>query len=107
MSALLGMYAKCGSIHNGHALFDKIRQKNMVSQTALVLGYTQNGVIEQAIENLNKIQLTRLIPNSVIFVSILLAYTKMGALEQGVEILQSIIETKILLDGVVMSAHVL
>ncbi|XP_057870779.1 putative pentatricopeptide repeat-containing protein At1g68930 isoform X2 [Cryptomeria japonica] len=106
MSALVGMYAKCGSIHKARALFDKMPQKNVVSWTAMIAGYAQNGLIEKALENLKQMQLTGVNPNSATFVSILPACAKMGALEQGVEIHQSIIESGFLSDVVVVSALV-
>ncbi|XP_057854720.2 pentatricopeptide repeat-containing protein At2g13600 [Cryptomeria japonica] len=48
-SALVDMYAKCGSIHLARELFDKIPQKNVVSWTAMIAGYAQNGLLDEAL----------------------------------------------------------
>ncbi|XP_057816435.1 pentatricopeptide repeat-containing protein At2g13600 [Cryptomeria japonica] len=49
-SALVDMYAKCGSVHKARELFDKIPQKNVVSWTAMITGYAQNGALDEALK---------------------------------------------------------
>jgi len=43
ISALVGMYAKCGSIERARELFDKMRQRDVISCMAMITGYAQNG----------------------------------------------------------------
>eukprot|EP01018_Ginkgo_biloba_P001708 Gb_40749 [translate_table: standard] len=45
-SALVDMYAKCGSIDNAHNVFNKMHQRNVVSWNAMIAGYAQNGRID-------------------------------------------------------------
>ncbi|XP_057816241.2 pentatricopeptide repeat-containing protein At4g02750 [Cryptomeria japonica] len=49
-SALVDMYAKCGSIHKACQLFDKMPQKNVISWNAMIAGYAQNGFCEDALK---------------------------------------------------------
>ncbi|XP_057849489.2 putative pentatricopeptide repeat-containing protein At3g23330 [Cryptomeria japonica] len=91
-SALVDMYAKCGNIHKASSLFDKMPQRDSVSWTAMIAGYTQNGFYEKALETYKQMQLAGVKPESTTFASILPACGKMGALEQGIDIHQNIIE---------------
>ncbi|XP_057853781.2 pentatricopeptide repeat-containing protein At5g66520 [Cryptomeria japonica] len=103
-TALINMYAKCGSIDKARELFDIIPQRDVFSWTAMIAGYTQNGFVEKALETFNQMQLAGVRPNSTTFVSILPACAKMGALEQGISIHQSIKDIGILSDIVVATA---
>ncbi|KAL0424845.1 UNVERIFIED_CONTAM: putative pentatricopeptide repeat-containing protein, partial [Sesamum radiatum] len=48
-SALLDMYSKCRDIKNAETVFRKTRHKNIVSWTAMLVGYGQNGYSEEAV----------------------------------------------------------
>ena len=39
LSALVDMYAKCGSTGDARQVFDEMSQKNMVTWTAMIVGY--------------------------------------------------------------------
>ncbi|XP_057841718.2 pentatricopeptide repeat-containing protein At1g11290, chloroplastic-like [Cryptomeria japonica] len=103
-TALVDMYAKCGSIHKAHELFDRMPQRDVISWNAIIAGYAQNGFVEKALETFKQMRLAGLKPNSTIFASILPASTKMGALDQGMEIHQIIVEGGFLSDIVVGNA---
>ncbi|XP_057847995.1 pentatricopeptide repeat-containing protein At3g26782, mitochondrial [Cryptomeria japonica] len=104
MTALIDMYAKCGTIQKACKLFDKIPQRDAVSWNAMIAGYTQNGLTEQALQVFKQTQLADVEPNSATFVSILPACAKMGALEQGMEIHQKAIKYGFLCDILLMNA---
>ncbi|KAH9291404.1 hypothetical protein KI387_043405, partial [Taxus chinensis] len=57
-SALLDMYAKCGSIHKACKLFDKMPQKNVVSWNTMIGGYAQNGFVEKVVEAFKQMHLS-------------------------------------------------
>ncbi|XP_059077386.1 pentatricopeptide repeat-containing protein At3g09040, mitochondrial-like [Cryptomeria japonica] len=105
-NALVDMYAKCGNIRKAHDLFEKLSRRDVVSWTAMVAGYTQNGFVEKALETFKQMQLAVVQPNSATFASILPAYAKMGALEQGMEIHQNIVKRGILSAVVIANALV-
>ncbi|XP_057832150.2 pentatricopeptide repeat-containing protein At3g12770-like [Cryptomeria japonica] len=105
-TALVDMYAKCENIEKARKLFDKMPQRNVVSWTAMIAAYAQNGIAEKALETLKQMQLAGVKPNSTTFASILPACAKMGALVQGMDIHQSITEGGFLSDIVVASALV-
>ncbi|XP_057854721.2 pentatricopeptide repeat-containing protein At1g08070, chloroplastic-like [Cryptomeria japonica] len=105
-SALVDMYAKCGSMHTACGLFDKIPHKNVVSWNAMIAGHAQNGIFEKALEIFKQMQLAGVKADSTTFVSVLPACAKMGAFEQGKDIHQRTIECGFYLDVVVASAMV-
>ncbi|XP_057845150.2 pentatricopeptide repeat-containing protein At3g12770-like [Cryptomeria japonica] len=105
-SALVDMYAKCGSVAKARELFDEMPQRNVFSWTAMVAGYARNGFVEKALETFKQMQMAGVKPNSTTFASILPACTKMGALEQGMEIHRSIKEAGFLSDVIVATALV-
>ncbi|XVE59581.1 hypothetical protein DITRI_Ditri05aG0057300 [Diplodiscus trichospermus] len=46
---ILNMYLKCGDLINGHKLFDEMPQRNVVSWSAMVSGFTQHGFFNEAL----------------------------------------------------------
>ncbi|XP_059067251.1 pentatricopeptide repeat-containing protein At2g03880, mitochondrial-like [Cryptomeria japonica] len=105
-TALMDMYAKCGSIDKACELFDKMPQKDVISWNTMIAGYTQNGFVEKALETFKQMQLAGIKEDSTTFASILPACAKMGALEQGMDIHQSINDRGISSDVVVATALV-
>ncbi|XP_057816394.2 putative pentatricopeptide repeat-containing protein At3g13770, mitochondrial [Cryptomeria japonica] len=105
-SALVDMYAKCGSVDKARQLFDRMPQRDVVSWTAMIVGYAQNGFPEKALETFKQMQLAGINPDSTTFASVLPACGKMGALEQGMDIHQRITEGGFLSDVVIVSALV-
>jgi pentatricopeptide repeat protein len=49
-SALVDMYAKCGSIDDARKVFNKMPEQNVVASTAMVTGYVKNERVEEASE---------------------------------------------------------
>eukprot|EP01018_Ginkgo_biloba_P026101 Gb_02613 [translate_table: standard] len=85
-SALVTVYAKCGSINNARRLFDKMPEQNVVSWTAMITGYAQNGHSEDALQLFSEMQLAEMKPNQSTFTSVLSACASLETLKQGKEI---------------------
>jgi pentatricopeptide repeat protein len=103
-SALVDMYAKCGSIHKAHDLFDKMPQRDVASWNAMIAGCAQNGFVEKAFETFKKMTVAAVKPDSTTFASILPLTAELGGLEQGRGIHEKIIESGILSDVIVANA---
>ncbi|XP_059069530.1 pentatricopeptide repeat-containing protein At4g13650-like [Cryptomeria japonica] len=82
-TALVDMYAKCGSIDKARELFDNIPQGNVVSWTAMIGGYAQNGFVEKALETFKQMQFTDVKPNSPTFTCVLCACSHAGLVDEG------------------------
>jgi len=53
-TALVDMYAKCGSIDKACELFGRMAQRDVISWNAMVMGYAQNGFVEKALVTFKK-----------------------------------------------------
>ncbi|XP_057843541.2 putative pentatricopeptide repeat-containing protein At3g23330 [Cryptomeria japonica] len=106
VTALIDMYAKCGSMQKAHTLFHELPQRDVVSWTAIIGGYAQNGLVDEALKFFKKMQLVDVRPNSSTFASILPACAKFGVFEQGMEIHQKTTEHGFLSDSVIVTALV-
>eukprot|EP01018_Ginkgo_biloba_P034749 Gb_24823 [translate_table: standard] len=82
-SALVDMYAKCGSIQNARNLFDKMRQRDVVSWNAMIAGYAQNGPVDEALTLFYQMQQTGIQPDQYTFANVIPACANLAALEQG------------------------
>eukprot|EP01018_Ginkgo_biloba_P034730 Gb_12555 [translate_table: standard] len=82
-SALVDMYAKCGSIENARNLFDKMPQRNVVSWTTLIQGYAMHGCGKEAIELFEQMQHFGVNPNPVTLVGVLSACCHAGLVDEG------------------------
>eukprot|EP01018_Ginkgo_biloba_P038372 Gb_05116 [translate_table: standard] len=103
-TALIDMYAKCGSIYFARQWFDKMCKRDVVSWNAMIAGYNQNGHFNKALTLFNEIQLQDLKPNSTTLVSILPACANLSALQRGKRIHGYIIKSGFELDAVVLTA---
>jgi pentatricopeptide repeat protein len=103
-SALADMYAKFGSLENARKVFDRMRQRDDVSWTVMIAGYSQNGLPEEAVRLYQQMREAGVKPSLKTFASILPACANLGALEQGMEIHEEIIRGGFRCDVFVESA---
>lgn len=86
LTALVDMYAKCGSIDDARKGFDYLRQPDIVLWTSIITGYAQNGDSEGAMNLYCKMQMEGIIPNALTMASVLKACSNLAALDQGMQI---------------------
>eukprot|EP01018_Ginkgo_biloba_P030289 Gb_21434 [translate_table: standard] len=82
-TALIDMYAKCGRIEFARHLFDKMSERNMVSWSAMIAGYAQNGQAKEALRLFHQMKLGEMTPSSVTMVSVLQACADVAYPSQG------------------------
>ncbi|KAG4970702.1 hypothetical protein JHK82_036396 [Glycine max] len=92
LSALVDMYAKCGSIVDARKGFECIQQPDVVLWTSIITGYVQNGDYEGALNLYGKMQLGGVIPNDLTMASVLKACSNLAALDQGKQMHAGIIK---------------
>ncbi|KAF8023615.1 hypothetical protein BT93_F0964 [Corymbia citriodora subsp. variegata] len=82
-TALLTMYAKCGTMDLARKVFDQMPDRNVVSWNAMIMGYGIHGHGKKALEMFLEMEKTGLMPNDATFVSILCACTHSGMVLEG------------------------
>ncbi|KAL5860792.1 hypothetical protein ACOSQ4_002088 [Xanthoceras sorbifolium] len=82
-SALLDMYAKCGSVKDAILIFQEMPARNIVSWNALISAYAQNGDGEATLRSFEEMILSGFQPDSVSFLSVLSACSHSGLVEEG------------------------
>ena len=85
-TAFIDMYAKCRSLNNARRLFDKMSERNVVSWTAMISGYSHHGYAAEALALFDEMQIVDVIPDSVTLASVLLACANLRALRKGEQI---------------------
>lgn len=78
-TALIIMYSRCQSLVDAQKVFDKIPQKNVISWTALISGYSCNGHNEEALKLYEQMQHEGVKPNEVTMGRVMNAYARLGA----------------------------
>lgn len=90
-TALVDMYAKCGSIVEARQLFDLMAEKNVVTWNAMITGYGLHGHGNEALNLFNEMLQSGTLPTEVTFLSILYACSHSGLVREGNEIFHSMV----------------
>ncbi|KAK6947662.1 Pentatricopeptide repeat [Dillenia turbinata] len=98
-TALMDLYAKCGSIDKAYELFHGLREKDLVAYTTMILGFGINGKPINAINLFEEMVDAHIRPNLITYTGILTAYNHAGLVEQGYRCFMSMME-----NGIVPSA---
>ena len=82
-TSLVDMYAKNGHLELASCVFRKMLYKNVISWSALISGFAQNGFAGNALQLVVDMQSFGYKPDSVSLVSVLLACSQVGFLKLG------------------------
>uniref|UniRef100_A0A1D1XWU5 Pentatricopeptide repeat-containing protein At4g30700 n=1 Tax=Anthurium amnicola TaxID=1678845 RepID=A0A1D1XWU5_9ARAE len=82
-TAMIDMYAKCGSIKEARCIFDSMVEKNVVSWNAMIAGYGLHGLGCEALDLFSEMLNAFIAPTGVTFLSVLYACSHAGLVEQG------------------------
>ncbi|KAH9650558.1 pentatricopeptide repeat-containing protein [Citrus sinensis] len=82
-SALIDMYAKCGSLDRSLLVFFKLREKNLFCWNSIIEGLAAHGFAHEALAMFDRMIYENVEPNGVTFISVLSACTHAGLVEEG------------------------
>ncbi|CAL1358687.1 unnamed protein product [Linum trigynum] len=88
-TALIDMYAKCGSIVEARRLFDSIPNKNDVTWNAMISGYGLHGHGQEALKLFHEMVSSGTPLTRITFLSILHACSHSGLVKEGEQIFKS------------------
>ncbi|BFG40340.1 hypothetical protein CerSpe_266140 [Prunus speciosa] len=86
LTALVDMYAKCGSIVEARKLFDLMTEKNVVTWNAMISAYGLHGDGHEALKLFTEMLHSGIQPSGVTFLSVLYACSHAGLVREGEEI---------------------
>lgn len=82
-SALIDMYAKCGSLERALVVFYKLREKNLFCWNSVIEGLAVHGNAEEALSMFGRMEKENVKPNGITFISVLSACTHAGLVKEG------------------------
>ncbi|KAL2960134.1 hypothetical protein AAZX31_17G023300 [Glycine max] len=88
-TALIDLYAKCGSIDKAYELFHNLRKRDLVAYSAMIYGCGINGKASDAIKLFEQMLAECIGPNLVTYTGLLTAYNHAGLVEKGYQCFNS------------------
>ncbi|KAL4189466.1 hypothetical protein AMTRI_Chr08g165510 [Amborella trichopoda] len=82
-TSLVNFYSKCGDLDEAYQVFEGLLEKNVVSWTALIAGFAQQGQGERCWDLFLRMQFSLSRPNDFTYASLLKACTGIGSLAEG------------------------
>ncbi|KAG0454382.1 hypothetical protein HPP92_025686 [Vanilla planifolia] len=81
-TALVNMYAKCGSLDLAVVMFERMPEKNVWTWSAMILAFAQNGSAQASLDFFEQMN-SSIKPNSVTFLGVLCACSHAGLIDTG------------------------
>ncbi|KAK9736020.1 hypothetical protein RND81_04G245200 [Saponaria officinalis] len=85
-NALIDMYCKCGYIHYGRKVFDRVRVRDVASWTSMISGYCNAGEIDNAVALFKSMKLDGLEPNDFTRNALITGYVQNGDHDGALEL---------------------
>ncbi|KAF2310707.1 hypothetical protein GH714_016494 [Hevea brasiliensis] len=92
-TAMVDMYAKCGSIERALCVFQELPKKDVMTWTALIVGLAMSGQGEMALEYFHEMQGNGIKPDAITFVGVLAACSHAGLVDEGIAHFKSMSDT--------------
>ncbi|KAL8057811.1 hypothetical protein ABFX02_04G207700 [Erythranthe guttata] len=92
-TSLVDMYVKNGNLDDGKRVFDEIKEKNVVTWTSLLTGYSQKGMIRKVVEIFSLMKFEGVEPNPFTFATVLGALADEGELDAGAQVHSMVIKS--------------
>lgn len=67
-TALVNMFAKCGSLQDAQHIFDKMKVHNVISWTAMINAYSEHNMYVEAVNVFHQMQQEGMEPDPVLFI---------------------------------------
>ncbi|KAL3569263.1 hypothetical protein D5086_029153, partial [Populus alba] len=88
-TALVDMYARCGSIDKAIWVFDQLPGRDALSWTTLIAGFAMHGYAKKALEYFSRMEKAGLTPREITFTAVLSACSHGGLVERGLKLFES------------------
>ncbi|XP_059668701.1 pentatricopeptide repeat-containing protein At2g33760-like [Cornus florida] len=91
-TAMIDMYAKCGSVDSAREIFDRMKERNVISWSAMIAAYGYHGQGREALDLFPMMLRSGVLPNRITFVSLLNACSHAGLVKEGLQFFNSMWE---------------
>jgi len=88
-TAMIDMYAKCGCVDSAREVFDRMKEKNVISWSAMIAAYGYHGKGKEALDLFHMMLSCGISPNRITFVSLLYACSHSGLTDEGLHFFDS------------------
>jgi len=82
-TSIVDMYCKCGKVAMARRAFERIKNKNVKSWSAIIAGYGMHGHAREALDVFYDMKRAGVRPNYITFVSVLAACSHAGFVGEG------------------------
>ncbi|XP_058734662.1 pentatricopeptide repeat-containing protein At5g48910-like [Vicia villosa] len=82
-SALVDMYAKCGSIEKATQVFERLSKTNVIAWNAIIGGLAMHGKAKDVLDCFSRMERSGVSPSDVTYIAILSACSHAGLVEKG------------------------
>ncbi|PON68655.1 Tetratricopeptide-like helical domain containing protein [Trema orientale] len=89
VTALIDMYAKCGSIQNSLEVFYKFQHKDIYCWNAMISGLALHGYSDAALKLFDEMRENCIMPDDITFIGLLSACSHAGLVEEGCQLFVS------------------
>ncbi|KAK1385392.1 Pentatricopeptide repeat-containing protein [Heracleum sosnowskyi] len=86
-TALVEMYAKCGSIANASKVFNSMKSKDILAWNTIITGMAMHGHVKEAQQLFKEMVEDGVAPDDITFVAMLSAFRHAGMVEEGRKLL--------------------
>ncbi|XP_021901338.1 pentatricopeptide repeat-containing protein At1g11290, chloroplastic [Carica papaya] len=83
LNSLISMYCKCKKVDIAADIFENLQGKTIVSWNAMILGFAQNGCVNEALSYFCKMRLQNIEPDSFTMVSVIPALAELSVTRQA------------------------
>ncbi|KAJ4970326.1 hypothetical protein NE237_003425 [Protea cynaroides] len=94
-TALIDMYAKCGSLDDAVSVFEKMRFRDTQAWSAIVVAYATHGHGSKAISMFEEMKRSGVQPDEITFLGILYACSHTGLVDEGCKYFHSMVDYRI------------
>ncbi|KAJ0810126.1 putative tetratricopeptide-like helical domain superfamily, DYW domain-containing protein [Helianthus annuus] len=82
-NALIEMYSKCGNLRNSLLVFEHMKNRDVVTWTALIYAYGMYGHGVKATTAFEDMKATGIVPDQIAYLAVIFACSHSGLVEQG------------------------
>ncbi|GFQ05448.1 pentatricopeptide repeat-containing protein at3g53360 mitochondrial [Phtheirospermum japonicum] len=91
---ILNMFGKCGSTKDARNVFDNMQTRNVVTWTALIAGYSQNGLDIEAVKIYTQMRKSGFMPDQFTFGSVIKACSGLNEARLGGQLQAQVIKSE-------------